>query len=147
MSDEDAPTQIVIGTQFISFIQHHIVDIAPLTLSGGLAASGACIISNPIEVVKTRLQLQGELQSRAVQQTKVFRNPIQAFYLISKTEGIKGIQKGLVPAVAYQFTMNGFRLGLFYPIRSLLEPYLTNPVVSRAVAGALSGAIGAAFAR
>ena len=31
-------------------------------VTGGLAASGACLFSNPLEVVKTRMQLQGELQ-------------------------------------------------------------------------------------
>lgn len=31
-------------------------------LTGGVAASGACFFTNPLEVVKTRMQLQGELQ-------------------------------------------------------------------------------------
>ena len=31
---------------------------------GGLAACGACILTNPLDVVKTRLQLQGELVSK-----------------------------------------------------------------------------------
>ena len=31
-------------------------------LTGGLAACCACVFSNPLEVVKTRMQLQGELQ-------------------------------------------------------------------------------------
>lgn len=31
-------------------------------VTGGLAASGATLFSNPLEVVKTRMQLQGELQ-------------------------------------------------------------------------------------
>jgi len=41
--------------------------------TGGLAACCACIFSNPLEVVKTRMQLQGELQVR-----QHFRN--SAFY-------------------------------------------------------------------
>ena len=31
-------------------------------LTGGVAACGACLFSNPLEVIKTRMQLQGELQ-------------------------------------------------------------------------------------
>lgn len=33
-------------------------------LIGGLAACGAGFFTNPLEVVKTRMQLQGELQAR-----------------------------------------------------------------------------------
>ena len=31
-------------------------------LTGGVAACGATLFSNPLEVIKTRMQLQGELQ-------------------------------------------------------------------------------------
>ena len=31
-------------------------------ITGGLGACGECLFSNPLEVVKTRMQLQGELQ-------------------------------------------------------------------------------------
>ena len=33
-------------------------------LLGGLASCGAVLITNPFEVAKTRIQLQGELQAR-----------------------------------------------------------------------------------
>lgn len=60
---------------------------------GGLAACGAGFFSNPIEVVKTRLQLQGELRARGHYQ-RHYRNPIQAFYAIAKQDGILSLQKG-----------------------------------------------------
>jgi solute carrier family 25, member 34/35 len=75
---------------------------------GGLATSGACVFSNPFEVVKIRLQLQGELQHGG---EKYYKGTVNAFYKIIKNEGIFSIQKGLVPALYYQFFMNGFRLG------------------------------------
>ena len=60
---------------------------------GALAACGAGFFSNPIEVVKTRLQLQGELKARGHYQ-RHYRNPFQAFYAIAKKDGILGLQKG-----------------------------------------------------
>lgn len=91
-------------------------------LLGGLAASGAglrilaihdaicigdysihfaetyvsCIIvtlSNPMEVIKTRLQLQGELQKSGIY-LKSYKGFWHAFYVITKLEGLRGIQKG-----------------------------------------------------
>ncbi|XP_015925929.2 solute carrier family 25 member 35 [Parasteatoda tepidariorum] len=79
---------------------------------GGIAACCAGFFTNPLEVVKTRLQLQGELQNRGVY-TKHYKNAFQAFYVIAKSDGILALQKGLVPALWYQFCMNGVRLGSF----------------------------------
>lgn len=53
-------------------------------------------ISHPIffspqlEVVKTRLQLQGEL---AMSSKRPYKGTLHAFYVISKTEGILAVQK------------------------------------------------------
>ena len=44
--------------------------------------------------MKTRLQLQGEL-SHGSNYAKPYKNVFQAFYLIVKNEGVRGIQKGL----------------------------------------------------
>ena len=38
----------------------------------GLAGCGACLFTNPLEVVKIRMQLQGELKARG-QTTIVYR--------------------------------------------------------------------------
>jgi solute carrier family 25 protein 34/35 len=43
-----------------------------------------------------------------------FRNVFHAAYTIASKEGGMAIQKGLVPALWYQFVMNGIRLGLFH---------------------------------
>lgn len=86
---------------------------------GGGAAVCACLFSNPIEVVKTRLQLQGELQ-RAGGPKGPYRNPFQAFFLIARNEGVRAVQKGIVPAAAYQFCMNSVRLGCYSMLRDRL---------------------------
>jgi len=117
-------------------------------LIGGLAASGACFFTNPMEVAKTRMQLQGELVARG-QHTVHYRNVLHAFYTIGRVDGLLALQKGLVPAVWYQFVMNGVRLGFY---QRVLDMGLTNDrngrisVVRCVAAGAFSGALGSAVA-
>ncbi|CAG0884672.1 unnamed protein product [Cyprideis torosa] len=67
---------------------------------GGIAAAGACLFTNPIDVMKTRIQLQGELTRG---QKKHYRNMFHGFYVLVKEEGFLAMQKGLVPAMWYQF--------------------------------------------
>uniref|UniRef100_A0A8C5V3B5 Solute carrier family 25 member 35 n=1 Tax=Microcebus murinus TaxID=30608 RepID=A0A8C5V3B5_MICMU len=81
-------------------------------LMSGLAACGACVFTNPLEVVKTRMQLQGELQAPGTYQ-KHYRNVFHAFITIGRVDGLAALQKGLAPALLYQFLMNGIRLGTY----------------------------------
>lgn len=66
--------------------------------AGALAACGAVTVTNPMEVVKTRLQLQGELAARG-QVKKVYTSVFQALRIIAVKEGIRGTQRGLGAAV------------------------------------------------
>lgn len=69
-------------------------------VSGGLAACFAVTVTNPLEVVKTRLQLQGELASKG-QAKRVYTGVFQALGVIAKNEGIRGLQRGLSTAVRW----------------------------------------------
>ncbi|KAK6536463.1 Mitochondrial oxaloacetate carrier protein [Arthrobotrys megalospora] len=115
-------------------------------IAGGLAACGAVTVTNPFEVVKTRLQLQGELASRT-QVKKVYTGIFQALHLIYKTEGVRGTQKGLGCAYIYQILLNGCRLGFYEPIRSSTTLLISGdskhqiPYVN-VFAGATSGIMG-----
>ena len=57
--------------------------------AGALAACGAVTVTNPMEVVKTRLQLQGELSAKG-QVKKIYTGVFQALRIIAINEGIKG---------------------------------------------------------
>ncbi|KAG7484513.1 hypothetical protein MATL_G00050130 [Megalops atlanticus] len=110
----------------------------------GVAACGACVFTNPLEVVKTRMQLQGELKSRGSYQV-YYRNVFHAFYTIGKVDGLTGLQKGLVPGLLYQFFMNGVRLGSYAIIESAGYIHTNGRVstVKSTVAGAVAGVVGA----
>ncbi|KAF5891140.1 solute carrier family 25 member 35 [Clarias magur] len=113
-------------------------------LLSGLAACGACLFTNPLEVVKTRMQLQGEMRSRGSYPVH-YRNVFHAFYTIGRVEGLRALQKGLVPGLIYQFFMNGVRLGSYAAIESAGYIHTDGRVSTRrsTVAGALSGVVGA----
>lgn len=81
-------------------------------LIGGTAAMGACLFTNPLEVLKTRLQLQGELQAKG-QHAVHYKNVFHSGYVVVKNDGILALQKGLVPALWVQLLMNGARLGFY----------------------------------
>lgn len=85
-------------------------------IAGALAGCAAVTFTNPIELVKTRMQLEGELSSTKGT-AKVYRNPFQAFALVYKNEGLRGVQKGLIASYLYQTGLNSCRLGFYEPMR------------------------------
>ncbi|XP_067093124.1 solute carrier family 25 member 34 [Osmerus mordax] len=108
---------------------------------GALACCGACVFTNPLEVVKTRLQLQGELQTRGSYQ-RHYRGVIQALWVVGRTDGLRGLQKGLSAGLIYQGLMNGVRLGFYSHCEALgLTAVHGGSLLSGAVAGALGAAV------
>ncbi|KAF4147742.1 Mitochondrial carrier protein [Phytophthora infestans] len=118
-------------------------------LLASVATSGACVVSNPMEVIKTRMQLQGELAhnvTRGAAPVVQYRNFAHAFYTIGRTEGLRGIQRGLGPGISYQIFMNGPRLGLFEPMQKVFgatDPTAYSFPIRNVCAAATSGMIGA----
>ncbi|KAK7063969.1 mitochondrial carrier domain-containing protein [Favolaschia claudopus] len=117
-------------------------------MCGGIAACIAVTVSNPAEVAKTRLQLQGELAKSGVE--KVYKNAFDAMGKTYKNEGIRGMQRGLGPAYAYQILLNGSRLGFYEPFRRNINKFIgrrpEEQLGSTAIiAGATSGAVGASL--
>ncbi|KAJ1644014.1 Mitochondrial oxaloacetate carrier protein [Coemansia asiatica] len=121
--------------------------------AGSLASCGAVTFTNPFEVVKTRLQLQGELARATPNMVKPYHNVAQAFWVIGRNEGIRGLQKGLGPGYMYQIMLNGTRLGFYEPVKNVLYRVFTRktsdgqkPVIPLNVAaGGLCGMAGAAL--
>ncbi|RCH80902.1 Mitochondrial oxaloacetate carrier protein [Rhizopus azygosporus] len=117
---------------------------------GGLAACGAVTFTNPWEVVKTRLQLQGELvrAGALTESARPYHNSFQALKVVLEHEGIRGAQRGLSVAYIYQICLNGSRLGLYEPVFSTVKKSLdltsNGSILAASVfSGAFAGVVGA----
>ncbi|KAJ3130268.1 hypothetical protein HK098_004315 [Nowakowskiella sp. JEL0407] len=131
-------------------------------IKGFLEGAGAgCLsvtITNPMEIVKTRLQLQGEgilkaANSNVIQPKNAYGNVLRSVMLVVKNEGVRGMQKGLIPAYYYQVLLNGTRLGMYEPLRDSIQNTLNKTygqtfrpgLIAMIGSGAISGALGAAL--
>ncbi|ELR23554.1 carrier superfamily protein [Acanthamoeba castellanii str. Neff] len=118
-------------------------------------------VVNPIEVIKTRLQLQGELQeekaksglSRIYGKERKYKGFMHGGVQILRDEGIAGLYKGIVPAALRECSYAAIRLALYDPIKTLLGENRADgvkdgglPFWKKLVAGATAGSIGAAIA-
>ena len=114
---------------------------------GGAAACCAGVFSNPMDVVKTRQQLQGELMKRGKVTKSPYSGLLESIRSVIRSEGgIWGLQKGLSSALAFQFVMNSLRLGSFETVTKLGwttgQDGTLNPALC-VMWGGISGVIGA----
>ncbi|XP_068450650.1 solute carrier family 25 member 34 isoform X1 [Clinocottus analis] len=108
---------------------------------GALACCAACVFTNPLEVVKTRLQLQGELRARGSYQ-RHYRGALHALWVVGRKDGLRGLQKGLSVGLMYQSVMNGVRLGSYSYCDALgFTSFHGGSLLSGAGAGALGAFI------
>ncbi|XP_050178328.1 solute carrier family 25 member 34 isoform X1 [Myiozetetes cayanensis] len=106
---------------------------------GATAGCLACFLTNPLEVVKTRLQLQGELQAPGTY-PRPYRGVLRAVGAVCRADGLGGLQKGLAAGLLYQGLMNGFR---FYCYSHAEDAGWTRYPGGTVAAGAVAGAVGA----
>lgn len=93
-----------------------------LMMESAAASSSALIFSNPFELIKTRLQLQGELQ-KVGQATIVYKGMLHGVYRVCSDEGIFALYQGLGSAIVHQIVMNGIRFGLYNPVKKFFSSF------------------------
>ena len=111
----------------------------------GTAACGAITLTNPVDVVKTRLQLQGELK-QSKPKASAYTGITQAMLRIFQQEGLYGLQRGLFAAYLLQFSNVGCRFGFYGSLKQLfaVKPgHSTAQWLSSMLMGAVSGSVAA----
>jgi hypothetical protein len=118
-------------------------------LFGGLSCQFATLFTNPIDVVKTRMQLSGELTSaRGPSTAATLKRPgvIAVVQALAANEGPRSFYRGLTASILREALYSSTRMGLYEPFKELLAPGVTpsnTSLTTRIIAGGVAGALGA----
>ncbi|KAM9458825.1 kidney mitochondrial carrier protein 1-like isoform 3-T3 [Salvelinus alpinus] len=113
---------------------------------GGLASVTAECGTFPIDLTKTRLQVQGQVGDSKYREIR-YRGMLHAIGRICREEGISALYSGLAPAMLRQASYGTIKIGTYQSFKSLLvdrpedETLLTN-----VLCGVLSGVISSSIA-
>lgn len=112
-------------------------------LCAGTSAVFAICCTNPVDVVKTRMVLQGQMNQGA----SPYRGVGSALLQIGRAEGLRGLQRGLGPACFWQFSNVSVRFGVYGAAKQVAgvgkeTPPLQRWIQSLGLAG-ISGGLGA----
>lgn len=111
---------------------------------GGAASCAAEVVTMPVDVVKTRLQMDGASTARR------YRGSLDCALQLVRSEGPQALFRGLPPALLRQSTYGSLRYGLYMPIRNALgvDPSKPKeiPLHKKVIAGAAAGALASGIA-
>ena len=74
------------------------------------------MVVHPVDTMKIRMQLQGELQQRG-QYTKHHKTIFHGAMNVVRKEGIQGLYKGISASFARESSYSTLRLGLYEPFK------------------------------
>ena len=106
---------------------------------GAFASMLGDVVTMPIDVTKTRLQLSGEGGAQ-----KLYKNALDCAVQTARKEGVTALWKGLEPALWRQASYGSLRYGLYGPIKDRLAPGVAKqdlPLGYKILAGGLSGTL------
>lgn len=109
--------------------------------TSGISVGCANTATNPLDVVKVRLQLERNRMAEGVKPPGMVKTGLN----VLRNEGVTALWSGLGPSLARGFFFGGARLGLYTPIKSLIAG--EGNAVSlemKILSGSLSGGLAAA---
>lgn len=110
-------------------------------LTSGISVGTANTATNPLDVIKVRLQLERNKVAEGVKPPGM----VQTGLNVVRNEGVLALWSGLGPSLARGFFFGGARLGLYTPIKTMICG--ENKKVSlemKILSGSLSGGLAAA---
>eukprot|EP00931_Biecheleriopsis_adriatica_P031101 TRINITY_DN18267_c0_g1_i1.p1 TRINITY_DN18267_c0_g1~~TRINITY_DN18267_c0_g1_i1.p1 ORF type:complete len:310 (+),score=50.20 TRINITY_DN18267_c0_g1_i1:98-1027(+) len=128
----------------------------PLVVLKGVGLAGvsnaiAATCTNPVDVVKVRMQLAGVASLSG----STAEGVLGTAKTVLRQEGIAGLYLGLRPSVLRELSYSGTRMGLYEPVREHFAALAsggqprgqqTSPLFVKVAAGAVTGAIGSVLA-
>ncbi|KAK9879798.1 hypothetical protein WA026_006858 [Henosepilachna vigintioctopunctata] len=113
---------------------------------GGLASCVAELGTFPIDLTKTRLQIQGQVLDKKHAVLK-YTGMVDCMVKVMKQEGFKALYNGIWPAVLRQSTYGTIKFGTYYSLKDIIfefnkdsEPFMVS-FFCAVIAGAVSSAI------
>ena len=114
-------------------------EMLPPAIAGGMAVC----FSHPLELTKTRLQLDQERAMRG--SPRMYSGFIDCVIKNWHADGVRGLQRGLGLGITREFCFNAVRIGLYTPILGLVHGAASSGAPTareRMGTGFLCGALG-----
>lgn len=111
--------------------------------TSGISVGTANTVTNPLDVVKVRLQLaRNQMSTPGIKPPGMLQTGID----VVRQEGVLALWSGLGPSLARGFFFGGARLGLYTPIKTAIcgetvKPSLEMKVLSGSLSGGLAAAV------
>ncbi|ORX76069.1 mitochondrial carrier [Basidiobolus meristosporus CBS 931.73] len=126
---------------------------------GGIACMAASLVTNPIDVMKVRLQLVGERIHHPIAPPMInhsstgvveYLNRARLLMVQEAGSGYGFLYQGVVPSLLREGSYSTIRMGLYEPFKNLLSDSESKnkplPLWKKIIAGGAAGAVGAAIA-
>lgn len=110
-------------------------------LTGGLSRAMAAVVSCPITVVKTRMEY-AHIPGRSSLPLPKYNNTLHALQTIFKTEGMKGLYRGLTPTILSNAPFSAFYYLFYTRLQTRLQENDLSPMITNLSSSTIA-AIGA----
>ncbi|XP_053792074.1 kidney mitochondrial carrier protein 1 isoform X1 [Vidua chalybeata] len=113
---------------------------------GGLASITAECGTFPIDLTKTRLQVQGQVNDAKYKEIR-YRGMVHALVRICREEGLKALYSGIAPAMLRQASYGTIKIGTYQSLkRMFVERPEDETLMMNVLCGILSGVISSSIA-
>ncbi|XP_061695696.1 kidney mitochondrial carrier protein 1-like isoform X3 [Syngnathoides biaculeatus] len=113
---------------------------------GGLASVTAECGTFPIDLAKTRLQVQGQVGDSKHREIR-YRGTLHAIVRIAREEGVRALYSGIAPATLRQASYGTVKIGVYQSLKRLLvERPQDETMATNVLCGVLAGVISSTIA-